>query len=308
MKNSNEQNRLNRRRFAVSAAAGASALLTACRLPRSQPAAKPSHKLKLLSYNVWYGFSKKPERKANYLKFMQAQAPDVVSLQELNHYTPEKMADDAKAWGHPHSVLLKEKGFPTGITSSQPITAVKRTIEGYHHGLLRCQTHGIHVYAIHLHPGNWEIRIREIDLLLKDIATLPQDAKVALAGDFNTFSLHDKPVYDRSEDMIPFFKRLDVRTKGKNLRNGQLDYRHLKRLEDAGFVDLINTKRKAFIGTFPTPLREGEDMGPDRRLDYVLANPNLAASCQAAACIVNETTGLLSDHQPVTATFELTAK
>ena len=82
-----------------------------------------------MSYNVWYGFTKKPERKANYLKFMQAQAPDVVSLQELNHYTPEKLADDARAWGHPYSVLLKEKGFPTGITSSHPITAVKRTIE-----------------------------------------------------------------------------------------------------------------------------------------------------------------------------------
>ncbi|MDP7050124.1 MAG: endonuclease/exonuclease/phosphatase family protein, partial [Verrucomicrobiota bacterium] len=251
------------------------------------------------------GFTKKPERKANYLKFMKAQAPDVVSLQELNHYTPEKLVADAKAWGHPHSVLLKEKGFPTGITSSRPITGVKRTLEGFHHGLLRCQTHGIHVYAIHLHPGNWEIRLREIDLLLKDIATLPREAKVALAGDFNTFSLHDKPVYDRSEDMIPFFKRLDVRTKGKNLRDGQLDYRHLKRLEDAGFVDLIHTKREAFLGTFPTPLRKDEDMGPDRRLDYVFASPSLAASCRAAACIVNETTGLLSDHQPVSVTFEL---
>ena len=292
---------MNRRQFAVGTAASAGALL----LPHGLYAAKRNHNLKLLSYNVWYGFTKKPERKANYLKFMKAQAPDVVSLQELNHYTPAKLADDAKAWGHPHSVLLKEKGFPTGITSSQPITGVKRTLEGFHHGLMRCQTHGIHVYAIHLHPGNWEIRLREIDLLLKDIATLPGDAKVTLAGDFNTFSLHDKPVYDRSEDMIPFFKRLDVRTKGKNLRDGQLDYRHLKRLEDAGFVDLIHTKRKAFLGTFPTPLRKNEDMGPDRRLDYVFATPSLAASCRAAACIVNETTGLLSDHQPVSATFEL---
>ena len=108
--------------------------------------------------------------------------------------------------------------------------------------------------------------------------------------------------------MIPFFKRLDVRTKGKNLRNSQLDYRHLKRLEDAGFVDLIHTKREAFLGTFPTPLRKDEDMGPDRRLDYVFATPSLAASCRAAACIVNETTGLLSDHQPVSATFELANK
>ena len=297
----NEQSLLNRRRFAAAGAAGVGALL----LPRGLSAAKPGHRLKLLSYNVWYGFTKKPDRKAGYLSFVKGQAPDIVSLQELNGYNPAKLAADAKAWGHPHSVLLKEKGFPTGITSSQPITGVKRTLEGFHHGLMRCQTHGIHVYAIHLHPGNWEIRLREIDLLLKDIATLPGDAKVTLAGDFNTFSLHDKPVYDRSEDMIPFFKRLDVRTKGKNLRDGQLDYRHLKRLENAGFVDLIHTKREAFLGTFPTPLRKDEDMGPDRRLDYVFATPSLAASCRAAACIVNETTGLLSDHQPVSATFEL---
>ena len=299
----NEQGLLNRRRFAAAGAAGVGALL----LPRRLSAAKPGHRLKLLSYNVWYGFTKKPDRKAGYLSFVKGQAPDIVSLQELNDYNPAKLAADAKAWGHPHSVLLKEKGFPTGITSSQPITGVRRMLEGFQHGLMRCKTHGIHVYVIHLHPGNWEIRLREIDLLLKDFATLPGDAKVVLAGDFNTFSLHDKPVYDRSEDMSPFFKRLDVRTKGKNLRDGQLDFRHLKRLEDAGFVDLIHAKRKRFLGTFPTKLRLDEDMGPARRLDYVFATLNMAASCRAASCIVNETTGLLSDHYPVSATFEAVA-
>jgi len=143
---------------------------------------------------------------------------------------------------------------------------------------------------------------------MKDFATLPKDARVLLAGDFNTFSLHDKPVYDKSEDMIPFFKRLDERTKGKNLRDGQLDFRHLKRLEDAGFVDLIHAKRGGFLGTFPTRLRLDEDMGPGRRLDYVFATPNMAASCRAASCIVNETTGLLSDHYPVSATFQPAAE
>ena len=100
------------------------------------PATKPGNKLKLLSYNVWYGFTKKPDRKAGYLSFVKEQAPDIVSLQELNTYTPDKLAADANAWGHPHSVLLKEKGFPTGITSSQPITGIRRTLEGFHHGLL----------------------------------------------------------------------------------------------------------------------------------------------------------------------------
>ncbi len=298
------QKPINRRQFAVKAVAGASALLLPCGLH----ATEDSGKLKLLSYNVWYGFTQKSERKVNYLKFMNEQAPDIVYLQELNGYTPENLAKDAKKWGHSYSVLLKEDGFPTGITSSQPITEVKRMTEGFHHGLLSCKTHGIHVYAIHLHPGNWEIRMREVELLLKEAAKLPPNAKVVLVGDFNTFSPHDKAAYDQVDDMIPFFKRLDIRTKGKNLRNGQLDYRHLKSLEDAGFVDLIHRKRKAFIGTFPTPLRADEDMGPDRRLDYILASPGLAASCLTAKCIVNETTGLLSDHQPVSAVFDFTVR
>ncbi|MDG1856844.1 MAG: endonuclease/exonuclease/phosphatase family protein [Verrucomicrobiota bacterium] len=295
-----DQKHIDRRQFTLKTAAGAIALLLTSGLHGTEN----SGKLKLLSYNVWYGFSEKAERKDNWLKFMNDQAPDIVSLQELNDYTPEKLAGDARKWGHTHSVLLKEDGFPTGITSSQSITEVKRMTEGFHHGLLSCKTHGIHVYSIHLHPGNWEIRLREVELLLKEVAKLPPNAKVVLVGDFNTFSPHDKAAYDQADDMIPFFKRLDIRTKGKNLRNGQLDYRHLKNLEDAGFVDLIHRKRKAFIGTFPTPLRAGEDMGPDRRLDYILASPGLAASCLTAKCIVNETTGLLSDHQPVSAVFD----
>ncbi|HCP36459.1 MAG TPA: hypothetical protein DIT98_01330 [Verrucomicrobiales bacterium] len=295
---------IDRRQFFVRTAACSGALL----IPDGLHASRHDGKLKLLSYNIWYGFTEKSERKGDWFKFMGQQAPDIVSLQELNDYTPEALARDARKWGHAHSVLLKEDGFPTGITSSQPTTEVKRMTEGFHHGLLSCKTHGIHVYAIHLHPSNWEIRLREVELLLKEVAKLPPNAKVVLVGDFNTFSPHDKAAYDQADDMIPFFKRLDIRTKGKNLRHGQLDYRHLKNLEEAGFVDLIHRKRKAFIGTFPTPLRADEEMGPDRRLDYIFANPNLAASCLTANCIVNETTGLLSDHQPVSASFDLAGR
>ena len=278
-------------------------LLSACLL-----GAKPEATLEVLSYNVWYGFTKKPERKADYLRFVKERNPDLVSLQELNGYTPEKLAADAKSWGHDHSVLLKEGGFPTGITSSHPITDVRRTFEGFHHGLIRCQSHGVYFYVIHLHPGHWEIRLKEIDLLLKDLATLPGDAKALMVGDFNTFSPRDKKVYDASENMVPFFRRLDKRWKSnRNLRNDELDYRHLQRLEEAGLKDLVAVKRKGFLGTFPTKIRPGEDMGPPRRLDYLFASPNLARACLSAACIVNERTGILSDHYPVSASFRLPA-
>ena len=52
-------------------------------------ASKPE-KLKIITHNVWYGFTKKAEpRYGDWKRWMKAQSPDVVSLQELNHYTEE---------------------------------------------------------------------------------------------------------------------------------------------------------------------------------------------------------------------------
>ena len=125
-------------------------------------------KLKIITHNVWYGFTKKTEpRYADWKRWMKAQAPDVVSLQELNQYTEEKLSSDAESWGHPYSVLLKEEGFPTGITSRYPISDVKRIREGFHHGLLRCRIQGIWFYVIHFHPSNFQWRIDEAALLKK---------------------------------------------------------------------------------------------------------------------------------------------
>ena len=60
--------------------------------------AQAEDKLRVVSYNVWYGFTKVPDRKAAYLKWMENQKPDVVSLQELNGYTADKLKADAATW------------------------------------------------------------------------------------------------------------------------------------------------------------------------------------------------------------------
>jgi len=269
-------------------------------------AQKESSELRVLSYNVWYGFTKQPERKKKLLEYVSSLKPDIVSLQELNSYTEEKLAQDARAWGHPHSALLKTKGFPTGITSRFPIEEVSRTFEGYHHGLLSCKTGGIRVYVIHLHPGHWQIRHGEVDLLTRELAKRDPSEKILLAGDFNTFSSRDREQYEKSDDMIPFFRRLDKRWKSnRNLRDDKLDYTHLEKIEKAGFIDLAASKRTRFLGTFPTKNRPGEDNGPSRRLDYFFANRSLASSCKSAVCLVNEDTAHLSDHYPVLSVFSL---
>ena len=268
----------------------------------SQPAADTPVDLKLITYNVWYGFTQKPERKPQWLAWMQAQQPDIVCLQELNEYTPQQLQQDAASWGHPYSVLLKEQGFPTGITSRYPIEDVQKTLDGFHHGLIRARIRGMYVYCIHLHPSNWEVRIREMNQILADIAALPADAPVILAGDFNTFSPQDS-VYYAHGLLEPFFARLDsANPNARNLRDGRLDYTPLSLLTAAGFTDLEHRIRPdgyVFSGTFPGRIVQEEDHGALRRLDFVFVNAALLPALRRASIVADDTTQMLSDHLPV---------
>jgi endonuclease/exonuclease/phosphatase family metal-dependent hydrolase len=242
-----------------------------------------------------------PERKVSWIAWMNAQNPDIVSLQELNGYSPETLAEDARNYGHPYSVLLKEDGFPTGITSRFPIADVHRVSEGFHHGLLRVRIEGIYFYVIHLHPSNWETRISEIEQLLGDIASLPPESEVILAGDFNTFSPLDSAYYSHGR-LEPFFNERDLLYGEKNLNKGQLDYSVIQEVLDFGLIDLEACKRNSsygFAGSFPTLIEKEGEHGDQRRLDFVFATKNLAAKVTRAEIIIGDSTLLLSDHLPV---------
>ncbi|MDP1560459.1 MAG: cellulase family glycosylhydrolase [Pirellulaceae bacterium] len=270
--------------------------------------------LKILTHNVWYGFTKKSEpRHAEWLVWMKEQQADVVVLQELNEYTPTRLAQEAATWGHAYSELLKEDGFATGITSRYPLTDVKRLREGFHHGLLRCQVQGIWVYVIHFHPSNFARRITEAALLAEDVESLP-DAKpcVVLAGDFNGFSPLDKSHYDQDKKLVPFFQMLDQRDpNARNLNEGQMDYGGVEAILAQGFTDTVAHFRSPaapFVGTFPAPLVSDEDHGTDRRLDYIFISPNLQPNLKSATILRDARTEQLSDHLPVTATLEFGLK
>lgn len=265
--------------------------------------------LRLVTHNVFYGFTKRAEpRYSEWKRWMAAQAPDVVSLQELNGYTPEKLSADAAAWGHPHSVLLKPDGFSTGITSRYPITSVKLLRDGFHHGLLRCRTAGIWIYVIHFHPSNYARRIEEAALLRADIQSLEEASpRIILAGDFNGFSPVDRSHYDSDLQLVPFFRRLDERSpEARNLNSGSMDYGGIQAIVDQGFIDLLARERRSdmpFVGTFPTPLTADEDHGTDRRLDYIFVTPNLLPSVVSTVILRDAATERLSDHFPVRADF-----
>lgn len=266
--------------------------------------------LKVITHNVLYGFTRRTEpRYSEWRRWMAAQNPDIVSLQELNGYTGEKLAQDAKAWGHGYCVLLKTTGFPTGITSRYPITDVKRIMDGMHHGLLRCRIRGIWFYVIHMHPSDYARRIDEVRILQRDIRGLPEkEPRIVLAGDFNGFSPADRFHYDADEKLVEFFEMLDGRDKARNLNAGRLDYGGIDAIARSGFVDLIAHLRKPgdrFVGTFPGKLVSDENHGTDRRLDYIFVTPNHLDRVSKAEIIRDDVTEMLSDHIPVTATLRI---
>ncbi|MDF1850378.1 MAG: endonuclease/exonuclease/phosphatase family protein [Verrucomicrobiales bacterium] len=283
------------------------ALMTSSCGQQGEKASPTDSKLRVLAYNVWYGFTKVPDRKGAWLDWMKEQEADVVLLQELNGYSPEMLEEDAAFWGHPHTVLLKEEGFPTGITSRYPLEDIQKNLEGFHHGLIRARIQGVYYYCIHLHPSNWEVRNREIRLILENIEGLPKDADIVLAGDFNTFSPHDEAFYSHGL-LEPFFAKLDENPKARNLKDGKLDYSVLQTLMDADFTDLEAKMRGedyTFTGSFPTRIEKAGEHGDLRRLDYVFTNERLTRQVRRAAIIADETTQILSDHLPVIVDFDV---
>ena len=269
--------------------------------------AKPNQ-LRIISYNVWYGFQQKPDRKDAWLAWMQAHAPDVVALQELNGYDAETLRTDAATWKHEHVALLSKSDFHVGFTSRLPIDEIQQIKQQMHHGMLRCLSGGIYYYVVHFHPSNCEFRVREADIFLRDAQSLPHNAQIIVVGDFNGFSPLDREHYDADTQLVPFFSKRDAELGERNLKNNQLDYTGLSRFIDAEYIDTVARDRGVFTGTFPTKLRIPEDHGSDRRLDYVLVSPNLRDRLRQARIVRDETTAQLSDHYPVIADFGVQPK
>jgi exodeoxyribonuclease-3 len=166
---------------------------------------------------------------------------------------------------------------------------------------MRVRIQDYYIYVIHLHPSNWETRKSEINLILQNIEELPDDSKVILAGDFNTFSPLDSVYYSHGR-LDPFFNDRDSLYKEKNLNNGKLDYSVIQEVLDFGLIDLeasIRDSSFTFHGSFPTSIEKEGEHGDQRRLDYVFTTKNLASKVTSARTITTDTTATLSDHFPV---------
>ena len=90
---------------------------------------KPNvEKIQIISYNIFNGFDwrKDTERQERFIKWVINKDPEVLAMQELCGFTQESLSELAKEWGHMYAVIVKEGGYPVGLTSKKPIIHDKR--------------------------------------------------------------------------------------------------------------------------------------------------------------------------------------
>jgi len=273
---------------------------------------------KILTYNIWNGYDwgNDQQRREKVQDWVGAQAPDVVALQELCAYTPEKLQEDAETWGHPYSVLLKTTGYSVGLTSKYPIEVKEKITKGMHHGALHCKTNGIDFLVIHLHPGSISRRREEADILHKKLETIANStSKYVVLGDFNAHSPFDADLYDPNGYLLT---RLRKSNTGKglngNIVNGGLDYAVMSKFLSLPLYDVVqeNSTGLSERGSFPGQVlakinKEKPDQLVSRleRIDYIMVSPELSRQSKTAKVHNGQENWFLSDHYPVSAEFRL---
>lgn len=273
--------------------------------------------LTVMSYNILDGYERgqDQERKIKTAEFIRTQKPDVVAFQELVGFTADSLADFAQSFGHSYSILLKENGYPVGLTSTQPIALKAKILGNLWHGMLHASTHGIDFFVVHLSPHDVEIRQREARTITQYMEdNLVDQSHYIVLGDFNSLSPFDADVYAPNTRLLEYTREKDEeRGKYVNLLDGQFDYSVMGRFLQFPLIDVIQRfipEENRF--TFPTRILAGNRLRTDeiiplrRRLDYILVSRDLATKALSAKVINSGVVNELSDHFPVVAEFDWT--
>jgi endonuclease/exonuclease/phosphatase family metal-dependent hydrolase len=265
--------------------------------------------LRILTYNVLYGFNhgKAPEIGA---KWIAEQKPDIVALQELNGFKQGTLGEIAQKWNHNHSVILKEKGFPVGLTANSEIIVIEKRLDGMWHGYLHCKVKGMHLFVVHLSPSQHAFRMKEATLLCAKVKPLlAAGESVLVLGDFNCNSpLAQKWLEARPKDE----EIIDEKTAKRRAGNADPKFAVMSQFLNLGLIDLVHDKQATAElehGTFATrllPKYKTDEQRKDKtwRIDFILADPRLAKRCSSARIPRDKEVDLISDHYPVETVIE----
>ena len=259
--------------------------------------------LRVISYNICDGFNGdqgfETERQDKLAEWLNQHNPDVVALQELVGFNQQKLAALAKRWGHSYVAILKENGYPVGITSTEPIQVKNRITANVGHGLLHAVTHNIDFLVTHLNPGNTHKRNTEAHMIIKYI----NDNKLTsclLMGDMNSHSPFDGDLMEEEAYL------LKNRYSEENLLNKEFDYSVISTFLSYPLIDVCRkfTEKDERI-SFPTALNMTQSENDKvrfrggERIDFIFATPDLAVKAVDGFIWNGESEKYLSDHYPI---------
>lgn len=265
----------------------------------------PRSGLRLMGYNVQDGWKHSELQIENFTNWVKKYDPDIILFCELNNNvqdetairTDEELLALSKQWGHDYATILKDWGYPTGITSRYEITDIEKVQlntqpeTGYRvHGFIQAKCEGLDLFAAHL--SSQDKRTREIEA--EEIARRASLVSYAVvSGDMNTDSRID-------ESFVPngyfqsnhWYERVN-------------EYSVMDKFLDAGLKDAFWLASTTYKASFPADRDYATLDQLGLRLDYMLLTPALAPRCDFFDILNVLYTRTGSDHFPTFMHLEL---
>jgi exodeoxyribonuclease-3 len=268
---------------------------------------KPAKNFIVIAYNVWNGFESEIQRKNTFVKWARKQNADVIAFEELNNFTQDSFSKLAKTWGHSYAVIVKEDGYPVGISSRYPITNVYKLIAGMHHGCLYAEIKGISFFIVHFSPFSSAKRLQESHAVIKTLKEKDKLKKrTIILGDFNAFSPNDSSFYAGTgiKDSMYLAQQKNSVLQNLNEKN-EIDYQVIRTFLQAGFYDNFAQFNKTFEASYPSRVYFSVPLSEKIRIDHMLLSKSMKVSCKKIELIKDAVTDTLSDHYPIKATFRI---
>ncbi len=266
---------------------------------------KPNvEKIQIISYNIFNGFDwrKDTERQERFIKWVINKDPEVLAMQELCGFTQESLSELAKEWGHMYAVIVKEGGYPVGLTSKKPIVVKNKIVENCGHGLLHVETYGFDFLVTHLNPSDAITRRNEARFIVNYIKEKRLD-NFLLMGDLNAHSPMDADFMTvNANNLLSKYGGKE----SKNLIEGRFDYSTISTFLSYPLLDVcrefVLPEKRA---TFPTPIlfniskHKTIRSKVEERIDYIFVPVNILDKVVDAFIYNEGETEYLSDHYPI---------
>lgn len=267
-----------------------------------------TEKIRIISYNILDGFDglKDKDRMSRITQWIAEKDPEILALQELVGFKEKDLHDFAESYGHTYSIILKEKGYPVGISSKRPIEVVGKFVDDYWHGFLHVRTFGLDIIILHLSPSDQAYRYKEANKITQYIKDNCPDNCLVM-GDFNSVSPFDADEQESHLELVmERAKAAGVKEKEKSPAMPLFDYSVQATFMATPLLDIcrmyVNPENRT---TFPTRIltdvskRNDMHKRSGSRIDYILVSPALYHKCVDAFIWNGEDTDYLSDHYPI---------